>query len=49
MKPLALTLAALGLLAFTGTAQAGEGCAGTFHDGQTAEVPAPPPPPAPTT
>ncbi|HUS55421.1 MAG TPA: hypothetical protein VMY41_15630 [Thermohalobaculum sp.] len=48
MKSLALSLAALGILAFAGAAQAGERCGGTFHDGRTAEVP-PPPPPAPTT
>jgi hypothetical protein len=47
MKSLALTLAALGVLAFAGAAHAGPTCPSLFNDGRTAEVP--PPPPAPTT
>jgi hypothetical protein len=48
MKTLVLSLMVLGLAGFAGMAQAGQGCAGTFHD-RTAETPPPSPPPAPAT
>ncbi|HUF85917.1 MAG TPA: hypothetical protein VMM59_00930 [Thermohalobaculum sp.] len=47
MKALVLAVAALGLVAFAGTATAG--CSGLMTHEQTAETPPPPPPPSPST
>ncbi len=48
MKSLVLAVAALGVVAFAGIAQAGGGCSGSMKHEQTAETP-PPPPPSPST
>ncbi len=37
MKPFAAAIAALGMLAFSGLAQAGEGCDGGAYDQQTSK------------
>lgn len=48
MRAFVLAVAALGLVAFAGTASAGEGCSGATKHERTAETP-PPPPPTPST
>ena len=48
MRTLVAAVAALGLVAFAGTAHAGGGCSGSMKHEQTAETP-PPPPPTPST